>query len=189
MIDNREYCEILSRKLGKHKLYLTPLSGNVSTYTDWINDFEISSMLGRSNRVTTEAEQQEFINHCKGKPYFDINYIEEGSVVKIGVCSIVVIDELTRHAVIGIHIGNKKYMGIGAGKMTVDMLMEFAFKGMNIESLSLTVVEDNKKAIQCYEKCGFKRQGIQRNRAYVNGVYKDLIYMDITKEEYFILAQ
>lgn len=182
---HREYCEIISRTLNDKKVYLSPLSGCINLYVDWINNFEVSSMLGRANRVTTEADQVEFVAHCKGKPYFDINYGGNGSITKIGVCSIVVIDEITRHAVIGIHIGSKDYRGLGIGSAAVDMLMEFAFKRMNLESLSLTVVEDNKEAIKCYERCGFKRQGIQRNRAYVNGVYKNLIYMDITKEEYF----
>ena len=185
MSNTREYCEILSRNIGKYKVYLSPLSGKVSDYTNWINDFEINSMLGRADRITTEAEQTEFITNCKGKPYFDINCKGENFNSKIGVCSIVVIDNLTRHAVIGIHIGSKEYRGIGIGKAAVDMLMEFAFKRMNLESLSLTVVEDNTKAIRCYANCGFRTQGIQRNRAYVNGVYKNLIYMDITKDEYF----
>jgi len=188
MIKDRQDFEVIGKILGEKessfRVYLTPLLGKADTYANWINDPSISSMLGRANKVVTIGDQEDFMEYCSGKPYFDIR-ISEGSCIKhIGVCNLVVMEDGSHHAIIGIHIGDKKWHGKGVGTAAIEMLLEIAFNRMNLNCVSLTVVEDNKSAIKCYTKCGFKEQGIQRDRAYINGQYKNLVYMDITKLEY-----
>ena len=183
-VKNRMEFEILGRVLDNTRVYLTPLSNNADIYAMWINDPAISSMLGRADKVVTVDGQADFIRHCNGKPYFDINVSDGFESRHVGVCNLVVLDDASHHAIVGIYIGNKEWHGKGVGKAAVEMLLEMAFDRMNMESVSLTVVETNKAAINCYKKCGFVEQGIQRNRAYINGEYKNLVYMDITKLEY-----
>jgi RimJ/RimL family protein N-acetyltransferase len=45
-------------------------------------------------------------------------------------------------------------------------------------------LEYNRRAIRCYEKCGFIKEGLDREGALIEGQYETDIYMGILKNEY-----
>ncbi len=46
------------------------------------------------------------------------------------------------------------------------------------------MLEYNKRAIRCYEKCGFVIEGIDGEGAVVEGKYETDIYMGILEDDY-----
>ena len=50
--------------------------------------------------------------------------------------------------------------------------------------VELEVVDLNERAIKCYLNCGFTKEGVRRNRYFVEGQYRNVILMSILKEEY-----
>lgn len=62
--------------------------------------------------------------------------------------------------------------------------MDYGFNYLNLNNIKLDVLEVNKRAIACYEKCGFKEYGRRRKSEFTNGKYYDRISMDILKEEF-----
>ena len=55
---------------------------------------------------------------------------------------------------------------------------------MNLNRLWLTVLADNPRAVRCYEKCGFVREGLLRQESFVDGKYRDVLMMALLREDY-----
>lgn len=55
---------------------------------------------------------------------------------------------------------------------------------MNINKVKLIVYSFNNAAIRCYEKCGFKVEGVFRQEIFREGRYYDKIAMGLIKNEY-----
>jgi RimJ/RimL family protein N-acetyltransferase len=66
----------------------------------------------------------------------------------------------------------------------MNTLLRFGFLEMNLNCIYLDVFENNPRAISCYEKCGFKREGALRERVYKNGKYLNEFKMSILKREF-----
>lgn len=82
---------------------------------------------------------------------------------------------------IGITIGSK-YWGRKYGQDSIKTLLKYLFKELNATRVELEVVESNKRAINCYKKCGFIEQQIKKNKVYINGRYLDTIVMGIIRK-------
>jgi len=56
---------------------------------------------------------------------------------------------------------------------------------MKWHRIDLKVLDYNHRGIRCYEKCGFKKDGILRENALIDGKYYSDIVMSILDYEYF----
>jgi [ribosomal protein S5]-alanine N-acetyltransferase len=45
-------------------------------------------------------------------------------------------------------------------------------------------LNNNKRAIKCYEKCGFIQEGVEREGAFIEGKYETDVFMSILDREY-----
>lgn len=84
---------------------------------------------------------------------------------------------------IGITIG-KYYWSKGYGQDSIKTLCRYLFNSRQAHKIELEVVKVNKRAINCYKKCGFKQEGIRRSKYYYEGEYLDTIVMGLLKEEF-----
>lgn len=89
------------------------------------------------------------------------------------------IDWHSRTAVLGILIGEKDCWSQGYGTDAVRTLVRYAFGDLNPRKVSLSVLAFNERAVRCYEKCGFIREGYRRAQYYKGGRYVDDIEMAI----------
>jgi RimJ/RimL family protein N-acetyltransferase len=115
---------------------------------------------------------------------FAIEAIEDNQF--IGGCSINGVDWKNSVVTIGIFIGSKKHRSRGFGTDAMKILLKFIFLQMNINKVRLTVYSYNQSAIRCYEKCGFKVEGVLRQEIYKDGKRYDKIAMGLLKEEYLL---
>lgn len=92
----------------------------------------------------------------------------------IGVCRLRKQDTGTVRYSIGIYDDSLYSKGIGT-KVT-ETVIDFAFNDLNLNELELMVLEYNKRAIRCYEKCGFKVTKIIKDSLEIDGkMYNDAI--------------
>ncbi|MCT8976230.1 GNAT family N-acetyltransferase [Clostridium sp. CX1] len=105
----------------------------------------------------------------------------------IGGCSINSVDWKNSVATVGIFIGNRQYRGKGYGTDAMRVLTDFVFMQMNINKIRLIVYSYNESAIRCYEKCGYKVEGVLKQEIYKDGKYYDKISMGLLKAEYLSL--
>lgn len=102
----------------------------------------------------------------------------------IGDIGISSVDFTNRCAEIGITIGNKKYRGKGLCVDTVKALTNYCFNSLKLNKVYLDVWENNKRAIGCYLKCGFRKDGLLREHVFRNKKYHNKIIMSLLKKEW-----
>tara|TARA_B110000046_G_scaffold112510_1_gene119675 strand:+ start:6073 stop:6585 length:513 start_codon:yes stop_codon:yes gene_type:complete len=102
----------------------------------------------------------------------------------IGTCQLLDLNFLNRTGELQIRIGNQSNQGKGFGSQAIALLLDFGFKDLNLNRISLKVFSDNKRAVAAYQKVGFFKEGMLRQTHFINGVYKDLVVMSILKSEY-----
>jgi RimJ/RimL family protein N-acetyltransferase len=90
-------------------------------------------------------------------------------------------------ATLGIGIGDNSKQGRGCGKETIKLLLDYAFKELNLHRVQLNVLSYNEKAIGLYEKMGFMKEGIYREFISKDGKRWDMYLYGILKHEWLNL--
>jgi len=67
------------------------------------------------------------------------------------------IDRKDLTAKLTILLGDKEYWSQGYGTDTIMTLLDYAFRELCFDNISLRVFTFNKRAIACYKKCGFEK--------------------------------
>jgi Acetyltransferases, including N-acetylases of ribosomal proteins len=94
------------------------------------------------------------------------------------------INYVSRHAMFSIFIANQAYHNKGIGSASTKLIIEFAFKKLNLNKVYLQTSDRFVSAIKMYEKLGFQKEGIMRQHYYSNGKYEDKIIFSILKEDF-----
>jgi RimJ/RimL family protein N-acetyltransferase len=168
------------------KIILKPLNLNqAESFLRWFKDPAVDKFLGRDHRGLTLKKEIEFIN----KSRIDKTAIRWAIYTKngelIGNTGLEQIDRKKNlKAVWGIVIGEKSYWNKGLGTDTLRVVLKFGFKKLKLNRIELEVFPYNKRGLRCYEKCGFKKEGIKRQAVKKNGKFIDKIIMGITRSDY-----
>ncbi len=80
-----------------------------------------------------------------------------------------------------ITIGDKDYWSQGYGTDAVREALELAFVGLRLRLMYLRVYTSNKRAIRCYEKCAFSREGVLKAGSRRVGL-EDILLMSVDRE-------
>jgi RimJ/RimL family protein N-acetyltransferase len=173
------------RKLVGEKVYLSPVSTeDWREYSKWAEDYETSFLANGGGRVSPPATGPSSLeNRAKNQNAFTI--VDKETDLPIGNCGFNYEDVANRYAKIGITIGEKAYWSKGCGTDAVGLMLDFGFRVRGYNNINLNVYEYNERAIVCYEKLGFKRQGVWRDSLIQGEKRYDCIHMDMLAEEYF----
>ena len=94
-----------------------------------------------------------------------------------------------RSATVFVTIGDQAYWDRGYGSDALITLCRFLFLQWNLHRLSLDTWEGNGRALEAYQKAGFRVEGRQREARYVLGKYRDAILLGLLKDEFLALNQ
>jgi RimJ/RimL family protein N-acetyltransferase len=92
------------------------------------------------------------------------------------------IDWLSRSCSLGIAIHNEENWGRGFGTQAIELMVEFAWKSLNLRRIELTVHEFNERAKHVYEKLGFAEFGKAHQKYYIDGEYANTFYMELFRD-------
>ena len=107
---------------------------------------------------------------------------EEGRA--IGNLGLHAIDEEQGRATLGIALGEKEYWDRGYGADAITQVLRWAFTELGLRRVDRGADEDNVRAIRCYEKCGFVREGLARAYRVRKGRAVNSVTMGILREEW-----
>lgn len=159
----------------------------VDFFLRWFNDPEITQYLNLF-RPLTRMEEEDWIENLKNRNdtiVFAITIADENKVEKlIGNCGLHGIDWKNRVAEVGITIGEKEYQNKGYGTEAMEILLDYAFRTVNLNRIQLCVYEFNDRAISSYNKLKFVEEGRMRQGVFINGQYYDIIFMSMLQEEW-----
>lgn len=176
---------IYYKKLLGEKVYLSPIPmEDAEKYAMWMNDFGVTDYTGRSHTILSLESEKEWLENERKKGSCILAIVELATDEVMGTISLNSVDNINRTAILGIMIGEDKYRNKGYGTEAIKLLLDFGFNYLNLNSISLALLDVNQRALRCYQKVGFKEYGRQRQCKYVNGKMHDLIHMDILSSEF-----
>lgn len=156
---------------------------DLPNYVRWLNDPEVTEFTAlESGNVTLEGER-EWFEHISDPDCRDRNWAIEAEGRHIGNCALH-LDADGRTAGFGIIIGDKTAWGKGYGTAALREVLRIGFEEMGLHRIHLTVLAENARGIRCYEKCGFRREGLLRQAFHKGGVWHDRFIMAILREEW-----
>jgi RimJ/RimL family protein N-acetyltransferase len=167
------------------RIYLRPHEEeDINLFEKWFNDPEYRVLEGYplpQNKVELKRFFEEMCKDEKGV-YLGISLQENDRL--IGSVSLFGIDRISRSVEFGIGIGEKDCWGKGYGTEAINLILDYCFDTLNMHRVWLRVRDYNQRAIRCYERAGFRREGILRESLYISGAYHDQVCMSLLKEEW-----
>ena len=172
------------KKLIGKKCYLSPIDVNdVEKFTEWLNDMELLKYFSLyPNIISLENERETLIKLSKEHNY---SIIDSETNELIGNCGFFDIDQINHTAEIGIFIGNKTFWNKGYGTEALSLLIDYGFKALNFHNIMLRVYENNRGAVRCYGKIGFKIIGKRREALHRDLETQNILYMDILSNDFY----
>jgi RimJ/RimL family protein N-acetyltransferase len=76
------------------------------------------------------------------------------------------------------------WRGQGVGAAMLGQVLRLCFHDYNLHRVSLLVFPANLKAIRCYERLGFQREGVSRQACRFGSGYLDAIAMGLLRSEW-----
>ncbi len=111
----------------------------VMAYKDYLAEYTFEMCYPTSDRHEFAVETQDGL-HIGNCVYYNVNRAES-------------------RAELGIMIGNRDYWNRGYGEETVNLLLDYIFDKVALESVYLTTLDWNIRAHACFKKCGFSECG------------------------------
>lgn len=167
------------------KIYLRPIEmDDIAKMCEWVNHPEVTRTL-RMFRPMTTINEREFVEHVSRSPH-DIAtlIVVRAGDRPIGTCGLMRIDWVARHAGFGIGIGEPREWGKGYGSEATRLITDYAFATLNLNRVWLDVHADHPAARRAYEKAGFRVEGTQRQAAFRDGRYIDMLLMSVLRSEW-----
>ncbi len=104
-------------------------------------------------------------------------YIIEVENVSIG--SVWIEEMAAGKGKLGIWIGDPTRRNMGIGKQVVKQMIDWAFTVWGLEEIYLRVRQNNRRAIQCYKKCGFVLVKEYPKMRFADGSYQGIYEMTL----------
>ena len=97
----------------------------------------------------------------------------KGDFQAIGLIDLFEFDPKNNRAGVGILIKNTSNRNSGIGTETLALLIEYAFKQLNLHQLYANIDVENEISLALFAKFGFQISGIKKQWNLVNGKYHD----------------
>lgn len=173
--------------MNSHKTTLRPLTeADVPLLARWFFDPEVVHWLQLSEDPpqlrSLEAVRERFVR-MRDDPSVRVWRIDTADGKPIGQIELVNIHRLQKRAEMHVCIGEKNFQNGGYGTDAIRQFLRLAFDELNLRRIYATPDEDNVRAIKCFEKCGFKKEGILRAHRLRYGKPINMMMMGVLREE------
>lgn len=110
--------------------------------------------------------------------------LHEAEPQAIGTIGLSQINRRHERAEYGILIGEASARGTGLAREASELILDYAFRALQINKIFLHVFANNNTAIKLYERLGFAREGVLRLHARQNEMLRDVMVMGILRNEW-----
>lgn len=175
----------MGRLIGENIVLREYRAEDLSALRAWVNDNEITKYLAGTYRRPQTWEQTEQwldrrLNGDAGGEGFVISDKETGKY--LGQIDLMMIDPIARKAEMAIVL-MKSAQKKGYALESIRLILDYAFGVMNLNRVWLKCAEENEPAVRCYERAGFKIEGVLRNDLFIGGKYQNALIMGILKND------
>ncbi len=99
------------------------------------------------------------------------------------------VDKVNGSGVVGIFLGDRRYLGQGYGTDALNALVDFGFGELRLERIELEVFDYNTRAIRSYVKAGFQTDAVLRHARFHRGTHHDVHIMSILRDDWLALPR
>lgn len=164
--------------------YLRPIEkADAPLFVAWLNDPEVSRFTQQYLPLNLRQEEEYLARLYQDKENVILGIVERATDRLLGAAGFHQIDWRNRQTGFGIVIGAKDAWGKGHGAETTRLMLRYAFATLNLHRVWLRVYSFNERAMRCYEKVGFQREGVLRQDVFRDGRYWDTIMMSVLRDE------
>lgn len=159
---------------------------DIPAFLRWFNDPEVRQWL-TSIQLLSRAKEERWFEEQLARTNDLILGIEvqvDQGWTLIGNIGLHGLDWKNRRATLGIVIGERDFWDKGFGTEAIEVLLRYAFLELGLHRVELEVFEENRRARRCYEKVGFREEGIRREAVFRDGRFQDLVIMSILAREF-----
>jgi RimJ/RimL family protein N-acetyltransferase len=147
----------------------------------WHNDQELYAYFSKPHRFVSKTAVEQWLRtqlaYSVDRLSLAICRQEDGE--HIGNLYLRNIDSVARHAELALFIADSSNRTKGHGQAAIRLIVKYAFDSLGLLRLYLTALADNERAINTYERCGFKVEGRLCRHAYKDGQFKDVLFMGL----------
>lgn len=156
---------------------------------DWVDTAELMLQWAGPSFVfpLTKYQLDEYLRgaNVKNSSKYIYSVIDEETDKLIGHISLTRIDQNNRSARIGrVLIGDPAAKGKGICRPMMQQVLKIAFDELELHRVTLGVFDFNKPAITCYERVGFRKEGLMRDHQKFGDDYWSLWEMAILESEW-----
>lgn len=150
----------------------------------WFNDPEVTRYTGFRYPLSLTAietrlrgaEDSTFAN-----PRFAVERRDTGET--IGYVALREVTPESRAGELDLAIGERSAWNLGFGTDATRTICRYAFRTLGLHRVHLWVFTENAAAIRAYEKAGFVREGVARDRWFKHGRWHDCLLMGLLADE------
>lgn len=151
----------------------------------WINDPEISHLVGGFSFPLSMTEQREWFLRSHQDKRTQRWIVESHEGVVLGLTGLWEIDWRNRHALTALKLGAAEARGKGYGTDAILTLMSYAFYQVGLNRLWGEILPYNVGSYRAYvEKCGWKVEGVFRQHVLRDGVLWDQLRVAALKSDF-----
>ena len=178
--------ELMPRMLGERIMLREFEQNDLGEMRKWITDPDSTRYLSDTFVVPQTWEQtagflDALLSGSKPGVHLVIADIMTGDY--LGQCDLMNVTDYSRKAELAIVLG-PEHQGKGYGGEAIELLLELAFCHLNLNRVHLRVSSQNARALICYERAGFAREGVLRQDSFSGGEYRDTVIMGILRDEW-----
>jgi RimJ/RimL family protein N-acetyltransferase len=164
----------------------------------WMNDPEVRYWLHHSDRPDATVESVRGRFGLSGDAFTNMVWMIETLRVlphdpalsgqaegrAVGHVGLLGVDQHHKRAELAISIGETDCWSRGYGTDAIRAVLRHGFEEMGLRRVDLYTDADNARGIRCYEKCGFVREGVMRERRLRYGKPLDMVLMGVLRSEW-----
>ncbi len=175
---------------GKYILLRSIEESDIIKVSQWNFDIEIAKHF-ESRFPNNVLEQKKWFDAQINQPNKKkLIIVDKANNTPIGMVGIMKIDHINKNCEVGVTIGDKDYWGKIHGKEALKLTMDYLFFQLNMQTIYITVLEENERSIHFFKKFGFVQNGLLKDMVYKDGKYQSYVWMSVQKNNYqpFIIA-
>ncbi len=152
----------------------------------WLNDIKTAYQTrgGAPTPFSLASEKEWIADHAgflENEHHFAIETLDGGY---IGVCSYSEVNWQARNCTVGWFIGEPSMRNKGYGTDMIQTLLKICFCELDMHKVSLQVFSYNEAAVRLYERVGFVREAVFRERVFAMGKRWDEYKCGMLRSEY-----
>lgn len=154
-------------------------------YVAWLNDPDVTRYLQTGRTPSSLESIRQFLRRFDGSATdFIFAIVERHTDRHIGNVTINHISATHQTADTGLMIGCKDAWGKGYAREAWALVAAYAFEHLGVRRLIAGVIDGNVASQRSLERLGFKVEGRFRQHYWVDGMWRDYIWLGLLREEF-----